>query len=244
MAEEKVREDKSWADSLGAGQIEGDRWYHLLFKGFFPPGVYLFSYMLIIIIDGSDMASRWIELTTLFIVPPFGTATIVPWGMSDGFSGLTMAFTVAMVDFVIAMWIVWWFVLLKKIPYVGKIFLWTEKKAGEKIEANPQWKRGTWWVIFSVLLIPIQGSGGMNMSVVGKLIGLRADTVISAVVAGSLTIALFVAFFANVGRYLLEMGVGYFIVFIFVVIQGLCLFWIIYRRFKVRMWEREMAQKT
>lgn len=244
MEEGEPREDKSWADSLGTGQLEGDRWYHLLFKGFFPLGVYLFSYLLIILIYGSDMASRWVELTTLFIVPPFGTATIVPWGMSDGFSGLTMAFTVAMVDFVISMWIVWWFVALKKIPYVGKVFSWTEKKAGEKIEANPKWKRGTWWVIFTVLLVPFQGSGGMNMSVVGKLIGLRADTVISAVVAGSLTIALIVAFFANVGRYMLSMGIGFFVVFILVMIQGLCLFYIIFRRFRIAQFEREQAQKA
>jgi hypothetical protein len=244
LAEDEVRENKSWAESLGAGQIEGDRWYHLLFKGFFPPALYVFSYFIIVLIYGSDMASRWVELTTLFVVPPFGTATIVPWGMSDGFSGLTMAFTVAMVDFVIAMLIVWWFVLLKKIPYVGKIFVWTEKKAGEKIEANPQWKRGTWWVIFCTLLIPIQGSGGMNMSVIGKLIGLRADTIVSAVVAGSLTIALFVAFFTNVGMFMLSLGLGFFIVFILIMIQGLSLVYILIRRFNIARYERELAQRT
>ena len=244
MAEGKVRENKSWADSLGAGQLEGDRWYHLVFKALFPLGVYLFSYFLIIIIYGSSMATRWVELTALFVVPPFGTGTIVPWGMSDGFSGLTMAFTVAMVDFVISMWIVWWFVLLKKIPYVGKIFIWTEKKAGEKIEANPRWKRGTWWVIFTVLLVPFQGSGGMIMSIVGKLIGLRADTVITAVVAGSLTIALVFAFFTNVGLYLLTLGVGYFIVFILLMIQLMCLLYFIFRHFRMRQIEYLLAQKA
>lgn len=51
------------------------------------------------------MATRWVELTALFIVPPFGTGTIVPWGISDGFSGLTMALTVTMVDGIISIWI-------------------------------------------------------------------------------------------------------------------------------------------
>ncbi len=89
-------------DSLGEGQLEGDRWYHILIKMFLPLGIYLLSY---VIIYGGRMATRWVELTALFIVPPFGTGTIVPWGISDGFSGLTMALTVTMVDGIISIWI-------------------------------------------------------------------------------------------------------------------------------------------
>ncbi len=241
MAKGEDKPEKSWAISLGAGQIEGDRWYHLLFKGLFPLGVYLLSYTLIRIFYGADMVGRWVELTLMFIVPPFGTATIVPWGMSDGFGGLTMALTVSMVDFIIAMWIVWWFVLLKKIPYAGKIFIWTEKKAGEKIEANPKWKRGTWWIIYFTLLVPFQGSGGMNMSIVGKLIGLRADTVVSAVVAGSFTIAIFTAFMTSVGVKLYHQDPALLIIFIMMTIQALCFLVFIQRRLKVRKWEADLG---
>jgi hypothetical protein len=190
------------------------------------------------------MATRWVELTTLFVVPPFGTGTIVPWGMSDGFSGLTMAFTVAMVDMIISMWICWWFVLLKKIPYLGKIFVWLERKAGEKIEANPKWKRGTWWLIFTVLLVPFQGSGGMNMSIAGKMIGLRALTVISAVVAGSLTIALVFAAATNLGMFLVTLGFGFAVTLVLMIIQVLCVCYVIFRKIRIRMWESEMALRS
>jgi hypothetical protein len=237
-------EGKAWAESLGDGQLEGDRWYHILFKLFFPISIYFLFYGCVVLIYGSDMASEWTNMTFLFLVPPAGTGVIVPLGISKGFSGLTMALTVTMVDVVISMYICWWLVLLKKIPGIGRIFIWLEEKAGKKIEADPKLKRGSWWVIYTVLLVPIQGSGGMNMSIIGRMIGMRADSIITAVGAGSLTVALFFAFLATIGFQLLEYSLWAFIIFLILTLQGVVLVYWSIRWTKMRMWEGQLAKEA
>jgi hypothetical protein len=240
MVKGEAKPPKTWKESLGRGKLDGDHWYHVLAKMFIPAGIYAIFYGSVYLIYGADMASRWAELTVLFLVPPMGTGTIVPIGMSDGFNGLTMALTVTMVDLILSMWICWWFVILHKIPIIGRIFVWMEEKAGKKIEANPTYKRASWWVIFSVLLIPIQGSGGMNMSIIGKLVGLRADLVITAVAAGSFTIAIIVAFMTQVGYTLYQQSPILLVAFIVVTIQALMIIYIGYRKYMMHRWEKEL----
>lgn len=111
---------KSWGTSLGDGQLDGDRWFHILFKLFFPVGVYL-------------------------------------------------AFLAAV----------------------------------------------------------------MNMSVVGRIIGMRADHIISAVVCGSLTIAFIVAFIAKVGARMYQQGVGTLVIFILMLVQVACVAYLVQLRYKM-----------
>ncbi len=84
----------------------------------------------------------------------------------------------------------------------------------------------------------------MNMSIVGKMIGLRADTVVSAVVEGSLTIALVIAFLSNVGFPLLKLGIGYFIIFMLLMVQFMCLIYVIIRHIRARQMENMLAQRS
>ena len=241
---EEEKPVKTWKESLGDGQFEGDRWYHVLFKFFFPLGVYFLFASIVLLIYGMDDLMRWMELTILFLVPPMGTATIVPLGMADGFSGLTMVFTVTMVDAVCSMYVCWWFVLVKKVPLLGRLFIWMEEKAGKKVHDDPKLKKATWWVIYSALLIPIQGSGGINMSLIGRMVGLRAGLIISAVVAGSFTVALVVAFMTSVGMKLLQQSLTAFIVFIMMLIQlGLFLYYLKHLR-DMKKWEAELAERA
>ncbi len=224
---------KSWGTSLGDGQLDGDRWFHILFKLFFPAGVYLAFLATVMLVYGSDKGGDWVDLTVLFLIPPAGTGVIVPLGMNQGFSGTTMALTVAMVDGVISMYVCWWLVILKRVPLIGRIFVWLEGKGSEKIESSERLKTGSWWAIYAVLLVPVQGSGGMNMSVVGRLIGMRADHVISAVVCGSLTIAFIVAFIAKVGTRMFEQGIGTLIIFLLIMVQVACVAYLVQLRYKM-----------
>jgi len=235
------RGHKTWRDSLGDGQFEGDSWYHILFKALFPLTIYVLSAFIILLVYGNEKVWDWVNWTVLFLVPPMGTATVVPLGMNDGFSGLTMALTVTMVDGVLSMYVVWWLVLLKKVPGLGKMFLWLEEKAGKKVESDPKMKRGSWMIIYMALLIPIQGSGGINMAVIGRILGLRADSIVSAIVAGSLTIALMVAFMSSVGMSLLQQSLTAFIVFLMLMVQVALIGYLLVHHFQMKRWEAEQA---
>jgi site-specific recombinase len=79
----------------------------------------------------------------------------------------------------------------------------------------------------------------MNMSIIGKLIGLRADTVITAVAAGSFTIAIMVAFMVKVGYELYQQSPYLLILFIIITIQAILIIYMIYRWIMVKLWEKE-----
>ena len=244
MAEGQEGKGKSWRESLGDGQFEGDRWYHVVFKALFPLVLYGISAFIVILAYGFDMLWKWVNLTILFLVPPMGTGTIIPLGMADGFSGLTMAFTVAMVDGMCSMYVCWWLVAAKKIPGIGKLFVWLEEKVGKKVDSDPRLKKGSWWLIYMALLVPFQGSGGVNMAIIGRLLGLRADSIISAVVAGSLTIALVVAFMATAGMAILQASMTAFIVFLMILIQVGLIIYMLIHHFQMKRWEAELARRA
>ncbi|NIT77783.1 MAG: small multi-drug export protein [Thermoplasmata archaeon] len=141
----------------------------------------------------------------------------------------------------LSLYVVWWLVLLKRMPGLGRAFVWLEEKAGKKVEEDERLKRSSWFVIFSALLIPIQGSGGINMAVIGRILGLRADHIVSAIVAGSLTIALITAFMASVGMSLLQESLVAFILFLMVVIELGLLAYLLYQKYQIAKWEKELG---
>jgi hypothetical protein len=81
------------------------------------------------------------------------------------------------------------------------------------------------------------------MAIIGRLLGLRADLVVSAIVAGSLTIAMFVAFMASVGMSLLQESYVAFIIFVMLMVQAVLGFYMLHHRYQMNTWEKELEQR-
>lgn len=190
--------EHTWLDSLD-GNEEGDTLGMKLFKLIIPfaiPAV-IFA-ILFTVMDYTE----WLKLGALalgYLFPPFGKESIIPIGIGFGFTVLQMTGLIFMVDVVCAMFISWNLPLAKKIPLIGRLLIWLEKKGTKVMEDNPTLRTGAWFGLVGWVMIPFQGSGGITASIVGRAVGMRASYVISAVGVGALIAALVIGVVADKG---------------------------------------------
>jgi hypothetical protein len=143
----------------------------------------------------ADMQIKYWPLITGYFFPPLGKETIIPSGIAIGFDPILMAFSIAFVDIVVALFLLWNYDLAKKIPFVGKFILKVEDK-GKNFEGKYNWIKPLRFIgIVLFVMVPFQGSGGLVGSIIGRLIGMKPWNTFFAIstgaIAGTLMIAVF-----------------------------------------------------
>jgi uncharacterized membrane protein len=149
------------------------------------------------IVMNPEAASRWFSLSVIYLVPPLDKESIIPMGMADGYAPMTMAITVAFVDLWVAMLISWNYWYITKIPKVGPQLKKAEDKGAKTMAKIPVMGKGAWFGIVLLSLIPAVGAGGFFGSIIGKLVGMKPGSVISAVFVGSFLSGLIIAYAAK-----------------------------------------------
>ena len=145
--------------------------------------------------------SVWMKLWPLitgYFFPPLGKESIIPSGvLVFGIDPLLMALSIAFVDIVVALFLVWNYDLAKKIPFVGKFMIKIEEK-GKNVEQKYGWVKPLRFIgIVLFVMIPFQGSGGLVGSIVGRLIGMKPWNTFLAISIGAVVGCLLIASFAN-----------------------------------------------
>lgn len=108
-----------------------------------------------------------------------------------------IAMSIAFIDIVVGLFLVWNFDLAKKIPLLGRFITKFEEKC-EKILAKKSWiERLAFTGIVLFVMFPLQGSGGVGASIVGRAIGMNPYRVWYAVIIGALSGCLIIAYSSN-----------------------------------------------
>ena len=108
-----------------------------------------------------------------------------------------MALTIAFVDIIIALFLLWNYDLAKKIPLVGK-FMEKVEKIGKSSSDKYGWVKPLRFIgIVLFVMVPFQGSGGLVGSIVGRLIGMKPLNTFFAITVGAITGCLLIAYFAD-----------------------------------------------
>jgi uncharacterized membrane protein len=212
-------------------------------------GFGVFAILGFILVEIGREAS-WMTLWPLIIAyffPPFGKETIIPLGVGILEKGITvpifnlnisagqvnpliMAFSIAFVDVVVALFLVWNYDLAKKIPFVGKFITRLENK-GKNIETKYSWIKPLRFIgIVVFVMIPFQGSGGLVGSIVGRLIGMKPWNTFLAISIGAVTGCLLIAIFAQVFLIFIEINTTLTIVLILIIFLIILIFFIIKKR--------------
>lgn len=161
----------------------------------------------------SDLGKIW-PLLVAYFFPPFGKETVIPLGIGILEKGLTipilnlhvvpvsinpisMALSVAFIDIIIALFLVWNYDLAKKIPIIGKFMIKVEEK-GKNVEEKYGWVKPFRFIgIILFVMIPFQGSGGLVGFIVGRLIGMKPWNTFFAISLGALIGCLLIAMFSK-----------------------------------------------
>jgi len=132
-----------------------------------------------------------------YLFPPMGKESVIPLAVAWGLDWRLVAFTIATIDMLLALFMVWNFDLAKKIPILGRWIIRFEVSGGDLLERK-EWIRELALIgVILFVVIPFEGSGGLAASILGRVIGMNRYKVLGAVAVGAYGGCLLIAMFSN-----------------------------------------------
>ncbi len=178
------------------------------------------------------MRVKYWPLITGYFFPPLGKESIIPLGVGFGIHPLVMALSIAFVDIVVALFLVWNYDLAKKIPFVGKFITKVEEK-GKNVEQKYGWIKPLRFIgIVLFVMVPFQGSGGLVGSIVGRLIGMKSWNIFFAISIGAVIGCLLIATFAQAFLIFAEINTLLTLILVGIIIIVIILYFVIKKRKK------------
>jgi len=192
--------------------------------------------VLVLILGTIGDENTWMKLWPLitgYFFPPLGKESIIPTGiLIFGLHPLLIAFSVAFVDIVVALFLVWNYDLAKKIPFVGSFMIKVEEK-GKNVGQKYNWIKPLRFIgIVLFVMIPFQGSGGLVGSIVGRLIGMRPWNTFLAIAIGAVIGCVLIAAFAQAFLVFAEINTMLTLTLIVIIVAIIVLYFVVKRRKK------------
>ena len=165
---------------------------------FFSPVVIGFGVIIFVgLLMQESLRIKFWPLITAYFFPPLGKESVIPTGVATGIHPLIMALSIAFVDIVVALFLLWNYDLAKKIPLIGKFMIKVEN-IGKSSSDRYAWVKPLRFVgIILFVMVPFQGSGGLVASILGRLIGMKPLNTFFAIIIGAVIGTLLIAYFAD-----------------------------------------------
>ena len=139
-------------------------------------------------------------LLIAYIMPPAGKESVIPIGIAVGVPWWLMALSIALMDVLSGIFVALNFDIALKIPGVGG---WIRKfvAGGEEFFRKRPWMERFYFMgVVLFVMFPLQGSGGIGATLVGRMMGLSPGKVLVAIAIGSLIGCTVIALGAEVIR--------------------------------------------
>jgi uncharacterized membrane protein len=124
-------------------------------------------------------------LIVAYIVPPAGKETVIPVGIVLGLPWWLIAVTIAVFDLLGALFMVWNFHFIFRIPVLGGWLLTWMDRSRKYLDARPWLERFSCAGLALFVMIPFESSGGVAGAVIGRLIGMRNAEIVLCVAIGA-----------------------------------------------------------
>lgn len=214
---------------------------------FFSPFLVAFLGLLLIYITiDKEISGKLFFLMFTYFIPPLGKESVIPIGVFGGeldvplinkhvvvppIDPFIMAISIAFVDIVVALFLVWNYDLAKKIPLLGE-FMKKVENIGRSSSEKYTWVRALrFFGLVLFVMIPFQGSGGVVGSILGRLIGMKPWVTFLAISIGAIVGCLLIAYFSEiilgvfVKNFLLGLLIAIFVLILFTIV-------LVFRRLK------------
>ncbi|HOB17687.1 MAG TPA: small multi-drug export protein [Candidatus Methanoculleus thermohydrogenotrophicum] len=132
-------------------------------------------------------------LAVAYFIPPAGKESIIPIAIMMGYPWWLITLVIFLIDVAVALFVVWNFDLALKIPLIGRLLEGGMTVARNYIETQPLLRRLSAVGLILFVFFPFQGTGTMNGSILGRLLGMDEAQVLSCVCIGSLASCLVIA---------------------------------------------------
>jgi uncharacterized membrane protein len=168
---------------------------------FFTPIVIGLSVLIFVgLLMSESLRFRFWPLISAYFFPPLGKESIIPTGVVAGIHPSIMAFSVAFVDIIVALFLLWNYDLAKKIPLIGKFIVRVEN-IGKRSSDKYSWIKPLRFIgIILFVMVPFQGSGGLVGSILGRLFGMKPWNTFFAISIGAIFGCILIAYFTDAIR--------------------------------------------
>lgn len=217
-----------------------ERWVTFL-KVIFPIAIFFSVAAILGMVLEEDTWNNLWPLMIAYFFPPLGKETIIPAGIFGKeiiipvmnwhirvipINPLLMALSIAFIDIIVALFLVWNYDLAKKIPFLGKLMIKVEEKGKRSVKKYGWIKPLRFIGIVLFVMIPFQGSGGVVASIVGRIIGMPPWRAWFAIVIGAILGCLLIAYSANTIFWIFKQNLIIGIILIAVIIVTGIIFWL------------------
>ncbi len=144
-----------------------------------------------------DVGNILLPLLAAYFFPPMGKESVIPLGVSLGVHPALMAVSVAIIDILVGLFLLWNYPMLYRVPILGKWAKKTEVKARKMIEEGRGFSKIAFLGLVLWVIVPFQGSGALSATIIGKMSGMDEKKVWLAIILGALAGTFMVAYSFN-----------------------------------------------
>lgn len=169
-------------------------------------------------------------LMLAYVIPPAGKESVIPLGIAIGIPWWVMTFSIALMDVLAGIFMALNCDLALKVPFLGRWIQHFMDKGGDFVNRRPWLERFYFSGVVLFVMFPLQGSGGVGGTLVGRMIGLSAKKTLLAVTIGAFIGCAAIALGAQAVKDLILANLVAGLAVIVVVLSFMVILYILYRR--------------
>lgn len=166
-------------------QIPAPHWLGIALKFVLPFFLVIGYILLLYLIIPKETFMTLLGLMTVYSLPPAGKESIIPLGITMGLPWWLMASSAALFDITSAIFMALNFDLALKLPLLGA---WMGSLIGggrTLLDRHPWLEKMSYAGLILFVMVPLQGSGGIGGSILGRMLGMKNLGVISSISIGA-----------------------------------------------------------
>ena len=178
-------------------RLERESKREIILKFFAAPIVVLMGAVVLYLILDLDSFYKMGGWMIVYLFPPMGKESAIPLAVASGLHPMVVAFSMAFVDMFVALFLLWNYDFAKLIPILGPWMERVEKKYEKKYEEKPWLEKLAITGLVLFVMFPLQGSGGVGTTIVGRIFGVNKFKVFGAICVGAVIGCLLIAYFSD-----------------------------------------------
>ena len=157
------------------------------------PALSCFGIFIIYIVTGETFWQLF-SLMSIYFFPPLGKESVLLMGIGLNYHPIVMTIVISFCDIMVALFLMHNYDLIKYIPLLGKWVTKIENKGHKVIENKPWLQKFQFIGLVLFVSFPLQGSGGVGTTILGRLMGVNKYIVFIAISIGSVLGCLLIAY--------------------------------------------------
>ena len=114
-------------------------------------------------------------LILVYFIPPAGKESIIPAAIAMGIPWITICISISIIDIISCLFMLWNFEVIGMIPFIGPHITRLMRKGSQTLEKHTWLERLYFFGLIFFVFLPLQGTGSISGTILGKMAGTRTQ---------------------------------------------------------------------